>query len=210
MIVFLWILLCSILISLILSTASLKLIVKDIRIENIDSAVSILKILLCENEDSLKLEFLDYIRLKISLKLTIFNGIQIFSLNFDEKRLKKIMLKQLEKEIKNNKDIKEDKKKAKEISKKIIPELYFRKSKLQIEIGTDDAAVTAIMTSVISIIIAIVLPYITDLKNYKNYYYKVTPIYLKQNVFFLQFSCIITSRLIHIIKIMCSKKNKAL
>ncbi len=210
MIVFLWILLCSILISLILSTASLKLIVKDIRIENIDSAVSILKILLCENEDKLKLEFLDYIRLKISLKLTIFNGIQIFSLNFDEKRLKKIMLKQLEKEIKNNKDIKEDKKKAKEISKKIIPELYFRKSKLQIEIGTDDAAVTAIMTSVISIIIAIVLPYITDLKNYKNYYYKVTPIYLKQNVFFLQFSCIITSRLIHIIKIMCSKKNKAL
>ena len=210
MIVFLWILLCSILISLILSTASLKLIVKDIRIENIDSAVSILKILLCENEDRLKLEFLDYIRLKISLKLTIFNGIQIFSLNFDEKRLKKIMLKQLEKEIKNNKDIKEDKKKAKEISKKIIPELYFRKSKLQIEIGTDDAAVTAIMTSVISIIIAIVLPYITDLKNYKNYYYKVTPIYLKQNVFFLQFSCIITSRLIHIIKIMCSKKNKAL
>ena len=210
MIVFLWILLCSILISLILSTASLKLIVKDIRIENIDSAVSILKILLCENEDKLKLEFLDYIRLKISLKLTIFNEIQIFLLNFDEKRLKKIMLKQLEKEIKNNKDIKEDKKKAKEISKKIIPELYFRKSKLQIEIGTDDAAVTAIMTSVISIIIAIVLPYITDLKNYKNYYYKVTPIYLKQNVFFLQFSCIITSRLIHIIKIMCSKKNKAL
>ena len=45
------------------------------------------------------------------------------------------------------------------------------------------------------------------IKNLDKDKYKITPIYLNKNVFFLQFSCIITSKILHIIKVMCKKEK---
>ena len=83
-----------------------------------------------------------------------------------------------------------------------------QKTNLRIELGTEDAAFTAIASSIVSIFITIALSYVADVKEYKNYNYKITPIYLNENVFFLQFSCIITSKILHIIKVMCKKKEE--
>ena len=209
MIVFLFILLTVLVLFIaIISTANLKIIVQNIRVENIDFALRILNILIYEKDDKLKLNFLDYLTFTLKIKLLIFSKVQILSIKLDNIKIKKIMLKQIEKEIKKNKDIKEDKKKAKEISKKIVPILNLQKTNLNIKLGTEDAAFTAIASSIVSIFITIALSYVADVKKYKNYNYKITPIYLNENVFFLQFSCIITSKILHIIKVMCKKKEE--
>ena len=78
-------------------------------------------------------------------------------------------------------------------------------------LGTDNAAFTALASSIINMTIAIILPYVTDVNSSNkldNYYYKVNPIYLNKNVFFLQFSCIITVKLVHIINVICKKEEK--
>ena len=208
MIVFLFILLTiSVLFIAIISTANIKITIQNIRVENIDSALKILNLLIYEKDDKLKLDFLDYLSFGLKIKILIFSKIPILSIKLDNIKIKKLMLKQIEKEIKKNKDIKEDKKKAKEISKKIVPILNLQKTNLNIKLGTEDAAFTAIVSSIVSIFIAIALSHVADVKKYKNYNYKITPIYLNENVFFLQFSCIITSKILHIIKVMCKKKE---
>ena len=208
MIVFLFILLTiSVLFIAIISTANIKIIIQNIRVENIDSALKILNLLIYEKDDKLKLDFLDYLTFNLKIKLLIFSEIPIISIKLDNIKIKELILKQIEKEIKKNKDIKEDKKKAKEISKKLVPALNLKKTNLNIKLGTEDAALTAIVSSIVSIFIAIALSHVADVKKYKNYNYKITPIYLNENVFFLQFSCIITSKILHIIKVMCKKKE---
>ena len=209
MIVFLFILLIILVLFIaIISTANIKIIIQDIRIENMETAIKILNILIYEKDDKLKLNFLDYLNFTLKIKLLIFSKIPILSIKLDNIKIKKLLLKQIEKEIRKHKDIREDKKKAKEISKKIVPILNLQKTNLNIELGTEDAAFTAIASSIVSIFIAIALSYVADVKKYKNYNYKITPIYLNENVFFLQFSCIITSKILHIIKVMCKKKEE--
>ena len=209
MIVFLFILLTiSVLFIAIISTANIKIIIQNIRVENIDSALKILNLLIYEKDDKLKLNFLDYLSFELKIKILIFSKIPILSIKLDNIKIKKLMLKQIEKEIKKNKDIREDKKKAKELSKKIVPVFNLQKTNLNIKLGTEDAAFTAIVSSFVSIFITIALSYVADVKKYKNYNYKITPIYLNENVFFLQFSCIITSKILHIIKVMCKKKEE--
>lgn len=209
MIVFLFILLIILALFIaVISTANIKIIIQNIRIENIDFALKILNILIYEKDDKLKLNFLDYLNFTLKIKLLIFSKIPILSIKLDNIKIKKLLLKQIEKEIRKHKDILEDKKKAKEISKKIVPILNLQKTNLRIELGTEDAAFTAIVSSIVSIFITIALSYVADVKKYKNYNYKITPIYLNENVFFLQFSCIITSKILHIIKVMCKKKEE--
>ena len=209
MIVFLFtLLIILVLLIAILTTASIKIVIKNVNIENIEDAIKILDILLYEKDDKLKLNFLDYLSFSIKLKILAFEKLPILSIKLDNNKIKNIMLKQIDKEIKKHKNIEEDKQKAKELSKKIVPLINLQKGNLNIEIGTEDAAFTAIASSIVSIFIAVALPYLADVEKYKNYNYKITPIYLNKNVFFLQFSCIITIKLLHIIKVMCKKDKK--
>ena len=204
MIVFLFsLLIILVLLIAILTTANIKVVIKNINIENIEDAIKILDILLYEKDDKLKLNFLDYLNFSIKLKILAFEKLPILSIKLDNNKIKNIMLKQIDKEIKKHKNIEEDKQKAKELSKKIVPLLNLQKSNLELELGTEDAAFTAIASSIVSIFIAVALPYVADVEKYKNYNYKITPIYLSKNVFFLQFSCIITIKLLHIFKAVC-------
>lgn len=209
MIVFLFtLLIILVLLIAILTTASIKIVIKNVNIENIEDAIKILDILLYEKDDKLKLNFLDYLSFSIKLKILAFGKLPILSIKLDNNKIKNIMLKQIDKEIRKHKNIEEDKQRAKELSKKIVPLINLQKGNLNIELGTEDAAFTAIASSIVSIFIAVALPYVADVEKYKNYNYKITPIYLNKNVFFLQFSCIITIKLLHIIKVMCKKDKK--
>ena len=204
MIVFLFsLLIILVLLIAILTTANIKVVIKNINIENIEDAIKILDILLYEKDDKLKLNFLDYLNFSIKLKILVFEKLPILSIKLDNNKIKNKMLKQIDKKIKKHKNIEEDKQKAKELSKKIVPLLNLQKSNLELELGTEDAAFTAIASSIVSIFIAVALPYVADVEKYKNYNYKITPIYLNKNVFFLQFSCIITIKLLHIFKAVC-------
>lgn len=187
--------------------SSLNIIVKNITIENIDEAYKILQLLIKEKNEKLKLNFLDYVKFEVKVQIKFLNKIIIFSINIDNKKMKKMLIKQYDREIKKNKDIEKDKKKVKELSKKIIPTFILKNTDLNIKLGTDNAAFTAIITSIISSLIAITLLRIADVKKMKNYDYKIIPIYLDKDVFFLQFSCIITSKIVHIMKVICKKEE---
>lgn len=207
MIVFLYLIGFISLIIITLLFSSISIILDNIVISDINKLLAILKIFIKEKEDEKKLEFFNYIKINAKLRINIFNKIPINILNLDEQRIKRILLNQYQKEIMKNKDIEKEKKKAKKITKKLLPTIILQKTNLNVELGTDDAAITALTTSALNIIIAIFLPYIADMNKLQNYNYKITPIYLDKNVFFLQFGCIITSKIVHIIKIICKKEE---
>ena len=69
MIVFLFtLLIILVLLIAILTTARIKIVIKNVNIENIEDAIKILDILLYEKDDKLKLNFLDYLSFSIKLK----------------------------------------------------------------------------------------------------------------------------------------------
>ena len=208
MIVFLYVIAIFALITIILLLSNIKIILKNMCIRNSNDALFIINILLKENDDIKKLNVLDYILFDLKLQIRFLNKIPIFSFNLDNYKAKKILLKQYYKEIKKNKDIEQDKKKMQEFSKKLIRKFTLEKTNFNMSIGTEDAAFTAITSSIINIAISLTLPYVADMRNLKNYHYKVSPIYLNKNVFFLQFSCIITIKLVHIINVICKKEEK--
>ena len=100
MIVFLFtLLIILVLLIAILTTARIKIVIKNVNIENIEDAIKILDILLYEKDDKLKLNFLDYLSFSIKLKILAFGKLPILSIKLDNNKIKNIMLKQIDKEI---------------------------------------------------------------------------------------------------------------
>lgn len=86
------------------------------------------------------------------------------------------------------------------------------KFKMNFKVGLDDAFITSIFIGILSSIISMMLGLtITDIKNGKDYHYKIMPIYGKGNIFKLNLSCIINLKLVHIINIiyMIVKKGRS-
>lgn len=211
MIVFLYILLILVILFIILSLSNITIKVCNMTIDDIKNVEDIIKILLKEKNERNKINVLNYISFELKVQIKFLNKIPIFYLKLNNEKLKRLLLKQYDKEIRKNKDIEQDKKKAKAFSKKILPNLILENTNLYMTLGTDNAAFTALASSIINMTIAIILPYVTDVNSSNqldNYYYKVNPIYLNKNVFFLQFSCIITVKLVHIINVICKKEEK--
>ena len=211
MIVFLYILLILVILFIILSLSNITIKICNMTIDDIKNVEDIIKILLKEKNERNKINVLNYILFELKVQIKFLNKIPIFYLKLNNEKLKRLLLKQYDKEIRKNKDIEQDKKKAKAFSKKILPNLILENTNLYMTLGTDNAAFTALASSIINMTIAIILPYVTDVNSSNqldNYYYKVNPIYLNKNVFFLQFSCIITVKLVHIINVICKKEEK--
>lgn len=211
MIVFLYILLILVILFIILSLSNITIKICNMTIDDIENVEDIIKILLKEKNERNKINVLNYILFELKIQIKFLNKIPIFYLKLNNEKLKRLLLKQYDKEIRKNKDIEQDKKKAKAFSKKILPNLILENTNLYMTLGTDNAAFTALASSIINMTIAIILPYVTDVNSSNkldNYYYKVNPIYLNKNVFFLQFSCIITVKLVHIINVICKKEEK--
>jgi hypothetical protein len=87
------------------------------------------------------------------------------------------------------------------------------KLKMDLRVGIEDVIITSIFIAIISSIISIILGLTAKkLKNKKNnYYYRVMPIYGKENIFKLNLNCIINLKLVHIINIiyMIVKKGRS-
>ena len=206
MVVFLCVLLILIVILIILLMSNISITIKDMTINDLDNAQNIFEIILKEKDERKKIDVLDYISFKLKIQIKFLSKIPIFVLNLNNQKVKNILLKQYDKEIRKHKDIEQDKKKAKQFSKQLLPKISLEKTKLDMLLGTDNAAFTAIASSIINISIGIFLPYVAN-NELENYHYKVEPVYLDKNVFFLQFSCIITIKLVHIINVICKKEE---
>lgn len=209
MIVFICIICLIIFCILILCFSNIEIDVEDVIIEDHDSIKKILEILLKDKAYKSKFEILNYIKFKVKIRILFLNIIQLFSIRINNYKMKEILIKQYDKEMKKTrKEIERDKVKAKKISKILLPSILLKQSDFNMQLGTEDAAFTAIASSIANIAISIALPYVTDINKIQNINYEVKPIYLNKNVFFLQFSGILSLKLVHIMKVICQKEEK--
>lgn len=133
------------------------------------------------------------------LKVYILHFICIANINID--KLKNISQKNKLKKKFNN--IEKSKNK---IIKNIYDELinlkiYLEKVDLDINISTSDSAFTAYVVATISTIITLVLKFFEENINLKKCNYKVNPIYIDKPLLKINFLCIISIDMVHIINI---------
>lgn len=149
---------------------------------------------------------------KYILKIYVFNIIPIIKINITEEKIKKIeQNKQLMEKFKKEKiKILKDKNKIdKEILNKMKKlKIKIQKINLDIIIGTENAAITALLIPAISTILSISLRN-KIAKNKKNYF-SIQPKYINQNLIKINLKCIFEIKMIHIIFIIyiINKKRK--
>ena len=136
---------------------------------------------------------------KIIIKFCIFNKIPIIKAIITQDKLENLKVNQKAKDI----AIKALKNKNK-IDVKSIPaikkmNISIKDIKLKINIGTENAAFTAIIVGIISTIISILLR--NKVEDYRNHTFVINPIYINQNLINIALSGIFEIKMIHIINI---------
>lgn len=150
---------------------------------------------------------------RIIIKIYTFNKIPIFKSKINQEKIQKILSNQ---KIKEN--IEKEKTKIIEnknaIDKELIKDMKnikpkIEKIKLNIIVGTENAALTAFIIPVISTILALALKNTLN-NNQQHQFFKVQPIYRDQNLINIKLSGIIEIKMIHIINTICivNKKRK--
>ena len=142
---------------------------------------------------------------KIYFKLYILKFIPILKIRIDDKKIRK--------KLNDNKFKEKTQKFEQEIfSRKItlgaFKNLAFeiKKLNLNIELGTEDAFLTSMLIPIISALLSILLS--KKSKDIVNQKYMITPIYKEQNLLKILIFGIFDIKMIHIINILYSLKNK--
>jgi len=133
---------------------------------------------------------------KLAIKLCILGKVPIFNINIEETRLKKLRLSA---KIENAK-----------LERIIVKELRkvnfgINNIDLNVQLGTEEIELTAVLVSVISTIISMLLKKHSTKNASLNF--KVTPIYNK-NIINIELSGIIEFKMIHITNIICMLSKK--
>lgn len=150
-------------------------------------------------EYSINIKIYTFINLPI-LKIKINN--EKINKIINNKKIRKIVKKQESRIIENRKNIS---KQLMEGFKNIKFEA--EKMDLQIIIGTENAAITAFIIPVISIMVATFLSRKVQKYNDRQMFL-VKPVYMNQNLINIEFSGILQIKMIHIISIICVLKKK--
>ena len=124
-------------------------------------------------------------KLKGSNKLKIINNILKTKILKDYQDIKAISIKDIKPILENIKKIK------------------IEKTNIKLDIGTENAALTAYITGAIAAIISILLA-----RKVTKLQYLITPVYTDKNYIFLSINCIIALKLVHIINIIKQLKGK--
>ena len=133
---------------------------------------------------------------KIIIKLRIFNKFTIIKIILTDKKLKRLNLQQEAKIIKTR--IIENKSK---IDKKIFKVMKkIKKINLSINIGTENASLTALLVAIISSITGIVFR--KSIIDSKKQSFRIVPVYINKNLINIAVSGIFEIKMIHIINIM--------
>lgn len=133
------------------------------------------------------------------LGLYLLNRIRLFELTIDDDKIKeqyrsgKMDLTKLKYNKQFNKD-----------AIKLLKKIDFTIEELKIKgyIGTENASFTAFVTTFINTIIPILIT--NKINEYKkeNYHYQIDTVYINQNIVNLEFNCIISIKIVHIINIL--------
>ena len=109
---------------------------------------------------------------------------------YNSKKLEKIDLKAIEKNIKFNKE-------TLEIIKNI--KIKISKLNLRIDLGTEDVIFTSYLIAFIASLIGLILPHIVQKNKINNCKYIVNPIYQNRNIYHVNLDSIISIKIVHII-----------
>ena len=130
---------------------------------------------------------------KITIRFTILNKIDLFKFTTNINRFKLPESKNKYDKLKNY-IVKNNSIKIKDIQKKL--KVKYENINLNIEIGKENAAITAILTGVVSSVVSVIIgKYFSDIKEIN---WNVQPIY-NMNILKLSLNCIISVKLLHII-----------
>ena len=146
------------------STTKLKL--ADFVIDDYDDLKEIIKLI--KNKEYIRIfECLDFL---LTLELCIFKKLPIFKFRVSDDEIAKFLKKQIKKHKlkKEEKDIKlfaeEDKKQIDED----LPDIDLESFELLMNLGTENAGITAISSAIISILISVTLPILINKINLQN------------------------------------------
>jgi len=143
---------------------------------------------------------------KIIIKLYIFGKIRYLQVEFDKTKLMQIIEQVKIKFEKNNrKRIEKELFKDRRIIKNVIKEskIDLEYLNLDFSIGTEFILLTTVIITTISTIFPMLANKFIRKYDSKNYVYKFTPIYNKNDIK-LQLDCIISIKLVHIINVILS------
>ena len=143
---------------------------------------------------------------KLVVKLCILNKIPIVKIPLTKEKIITLKNKGMFKNI-GIKEIERDL--NPENLPKIIKEnkVDIKKIKINIEFGTENASLTAILVPIISTLISFIIR--LKIKEYKNQGFNIKPLFLNQNLVNIEFSSIFEIKMIHIINIIyILNKNK--
>lgn len=165
--------------------------------------LSILLVLFCFIEIHIKdfeyssSKLINNYKVCIILKIKIFNKLTIYTTKIDNNKLKEEKMKEKLSSI--EKSAIENRNKLNTESLKILKNLKIELKELnfKVKIGTTDAAQNALIVSIISIIISMILGFIK--KQEKNVQWKISPIYQNKNVLKIYVNSIFYMNLLHII-----------
>lgn len=134
---------------------------------------------------------------KIIIKLRIFNKFTIFKIILTKNKLKNLNLKQDAKIIRTK--IIENKidKRVFKIIKNI--KIIIKRLNLSIDIGTEDASLTALLVAIISSITGVIFR--KSIIDSKKQIFKIVPVYVNKNLININVSGIFEIKMIHIINI---------
>lgn len=135
---------------------------------------------------------------KIYIYLLIFGKIKLLKKNVRNMDGKNIKFQNKDLDIKffKDRDLKID---YKNLFQKI--DIYFEQFDLNVQIGTEDAALTAILTGIIGAVLGVII---------KRPKYEIIPIYANKNLLKIKLDCIFSVHLMQYIYKVISNKNKIL
>ena len=171
--------------------------------------IFIIILLLIFSKITIKIEKLKYIfqdknntnNYLIIIKLYILNVIPIIKVKLTKEKIRKIKESKIMQKIEKINIQKIEENISRKKIKKVIKNFSFtiKDLKLELEIGTENASITALLIPVLNIIIAILIK--NKIKNYKEQKFNIKPNFLNKNILNLQFSGIFEIKMIHIINI---------
>ena len=135
-------------------------------------------------------------KFKVIIKFNVFNWLNYFRFTINNDKLKEYNVKQSFDKI--IKQIIQDKNSKIKQSKSNKKNLKIEKLDLRIDVGIEDAALTAIATGIGATILSFLIG--KNINKSEEIEWSINPIYNNDNLLKLDLNCIISIKLIHIIK----------
>ncbi len=158
-----------------------------------DIKVKITRLHIFKTNEKFEIEFIS------KLGIYLFNKIKLFQLTIDDDKIKNIY-RSGKIDITKLKDNKELNKETIRIFKKIKFTIEYLK--LNGYVGTTNAAFTALVITFMNTIIPMILSKRINKYEKEKYEYKIDTVYINQNIVNLEFNCIISIKIVHIINIL--------